>query len=446
MLIVAGVLVVSGAFWQAQGVGDLIPSNQNPILQVFPPSSAEQSRPGTKKFIIFTREQVGTNWDFIAGAWECIPSHPEIPITKRAEFCHSSWDANQLLDVLVADTSCGMYPRFARLQVDSGTADYTINLYDINYRTWEIRCIWQGHRLGAFGVMGNSIFCHNMADWLLLDARSGAISEAVPFIPLGIDCNHNYWPVWKPGETNGCWSYDPVQGQFIAHFKPVDEPEGGIIRWRMSPDGRSMAWVLGPIPDSWKGGALAGRLVLQRDGAREDVSVPIEMQAFNGASAVIPLDIELQFSSDSRLSFRARKATDAEEDRVWTIEVATGKVTSGVVRHLTAANNSSTVLSGVPVPDYLREQVGAFKHFGRGGLAPAFLLYMGILKHRPGFDDCRAGVSRDGRHVLFRTKDGPLSGFYFYGDLVKKQIVRWKSPEALRPGDAQEFVWAETPN
>lgn len=442
-LIAAAVLSIGVAISPAQGLENVIPRNQNPILQVFPPSAAEQSKTGTGKFVVFTREQVGTNWDYIAGAWECIPSHPEIPVTKRAEFCHSSWNGDQLLNTLVMDDSWGMHPRFLRLQVDSGDRDYAVNLYDINYRTWEVRCIWQGRRLTAFGLMGDSIFCNSTDGWLLLDAASGILSNNVPFTPIETD--GNYWLVRKTGETEGCWSYDRVKRQFIAHFGPVDEPALGFRQSRLSPDGRSRAWVLAPMPRGWHGGAIAGTLILQRDGGKEEISAPIEMQAVMGSGVpVIPRDIELKFSPEGQLQFRARKGENEAEDHVWSIDIPTGKVSSGIARHLLAADDASAVLDGVPVPDYLRKHVSGVKHFGRSGLAPAFLLYMGILKQRPEYPDCIAGVSRDGRHVLYRAKKGPLSRVYIYGDLLTKQTVRWKSPDGLDCRGSQEFVWVET--
>jgi hypothetical protein len=161
---------------------------------------------------------------------------------------------------------------------------------------------------------------------------------------------------------------------------------------------------------------------------------------------VIPRDIELKFSPEGQLQFRARKGAKESEDRFWSIDIATGKVSSGVVRHLPAADDAPAVLDGVPVPDYLRKHVSGLKHFGRSGLAPAFLLYLGILKEQPEYPDCTAGVSRDGRHVLYRAKKGPLSRVYIYGDLLTKQTVRWESPDRLDCRDSQEFVWVETPD
>jgi hypothetical protein len=444
-LIVAAVLSIGVQISSAQGLKNVIPRNQEPILRALPPAPAEQSNKGTGKFIIFTREQVGSNWDFIAGAWECVPSRPATSLTKRIEFCHSSWNADALLDTSVRDDSRGMHPRFVRVPVDSGDRDYAVNLYDINYRTWEVRCLWQGKRLIAFGAMGDSVFCDSSDGWLRLNTASGTLSRRVPFSPIETD--GNYWLVRKPGETEGCWSYDRVRNQFIAHFGPVDLPEMGFSPSRISPDGECRGWVLAAMPESWRGGVVKGRLILQRPSAKGDVSVPVEMQARMGSGVpVIPHDIELRFSPDGQLEFRARRGKDEAVDQVWSIDTASGKVSSRVDRHRPVAADELAVLDGVPVPDYLRNRVSGFRHFGRSGLAPAFLMHLGILKEAPEYPDCTAGVSRDGRHVLYAAKKGPFSGFYIYGDLLAKQTVRWKSPDGLDPRDSQEFVWVETPN
>ncbi len=444
-LISIAVLLIGVADSQAQGLKNVIPQNQEPIQRVLPPAPAGQSKAGIGKFIIFTREQVGTNWDFIAGAWECIPSRPETPLTKRLEFCHSSWDADALLNTLVSDESNGMHPRFVRLQVDSGDRDYAVNLYDINYRTWEVRCLWQGRRLSAFGSMSDSIFCDSSDGWLFLDTASGSLSRSVPFSPIETD--GNYWLVRKPGETEGCWSYDRVKRQFIAHFGPVDIPKVGFSQSRLSPDGKSRAWVLAPMPQDWRGGNIQGRLILQRHSEEGEISVPVEMQARMGSGVpVIPLGTELKFSPDGQAQFRAQSEKNETEDQLWSVDIASGNVSSGVEHHVAVASSESADLDGVPVPEYLRKYVRDLRHFGRSGLAPAFLLHLGILKEQPEYPDCTAGVSRDGRHILYAAKKGPLSGFYIYGDLLTKQTVRWKSPDGLDCRDSQGFVWVETPN
>jgi len=217
----------------AQEPTNVIPKDQKPILKTFPPLAAEQTPPGTGKFIIFTREQVGEDWGFIAGAWECIPSHPEIPVTKRAEFGHSSWNATPLLDVLVSDNSEGMYPQFVKLQVDSGDSDYAVNLYNINYRTWGVNCIWQGRRLSAFGVIDDSIFCNGKNDWFLINADTDELNKSLPFTPLGTD--GGYWLVRKAGEAEGYWSYDCTNKKYIGHFGSLAQPTGGYLLARASP-------------------------------------------------------------------------------------------------------------------------------------------------------------------------------------------------------------------
>ena len=49
-----------------QSLRNVIPV-ENPILNVFPPVTAEQSEPGVGKFVVFTREPTGQDWDYIAG-------------------------------------------------------------------------------------------------------------------------------------------------------------------------------------------------------------------------------------------------------------------------------------------------------------------------------------------------------------------------------------------
>jgi hypothetical protein len=307
----------------AHGVRGATLKNQKPELKTFPPSTIDRNKPGVGKFVIFTRESVGKveeRSDFIAGAWECIPSRPETPITKRVEFYHSSWNCAPLLDVLVADDSNGMHTRFAKLQVENGDRDVAFNLYDINYRTWDVRLIWRGERFDAFGVMGGSIFCVTGDGWLLVDAASGKLNKSVPFTPVSTD--HDYWLVRKAGEIDGCWSYDRKKRRYIAHFGPVVEPGIGFSRSLLSNDGRNRAWLLVPRPPEWDGGAVAGTLILQRSGKREDVSVPVEMWANPGSGRpVIPVGIQLEFPGDGKLEFRASKGPHEAEDRVWSIDM-----------------------------------------------------------------------------------------------------------------------------
>ncbi len=341
LLIVAVLLSLSAENAPAQNLKSMIPMNQQSILKVFRPSIEDESKPGDGKFVIFSRESVGkeNEWDFIAGAWECIPSHPEIPVTRRIEFCHSSWNAEPLLNVLIRDGSTGMYPRFVTLQVDSTDPNYTVNLYDINYRTWDVKRIWHGGRLDAFGVLGNSIFCNHQGDWFLLNAGSGGISRNTPFTPNDVD--GAFWLVRKPGESSGCWSYDSSTRQYIAHFNAVDVPSVGYSSAKLSPDGKTRAWVLAPMPTNWSGGVISGKLILQRS-EQKDISLPIEMQAFAGSGVpVIPWNAQLTYSSDGKLQFRAQKGFASADDQVWTIDIATGKDISGVAPHLDADTGST---------------------------------------------------------------------------------------------------------
>lgn len=446
-LVIAFFIAGSISTSPAQGLKSTIPKDQKPLLKIFPPQTAEQTPAGTGKFVIFTREEIGkqNDWDFIAGAWECIPSRPDVPVTKRVEFCHSSWNAEPLLNTLVRDDSKGLFPRFVRLQVGARDRNYKVNLYDINYRTWDVRCLWQGDRLSAFGVIKNSVFCHDSRDWFRLDATLGRISKELPFIPLGVD--RASWLVQKTGEKPGIWSYDPARERFVGHFGTVDEPQMGDTRSLLSADGRNRAWILvPPMPNDWRGGVVGGTFLLQRDGQSDDIRVPVVMQARAGSGRpVTPIGIRLMFTEDGRVEFRASQGKSEKNDRVWTIEIASGNTAESVRPYVAPDKDDPALFDGVPTPDYLRPHLIGLRHFGRGGLAPAFLAHLGILKKQPEFPDCTTGVSRDGRHILYNARKGPLADVFIYGDLHTKQTLRWANPAGIKQGDSMDFVWVETP-
>lgn len=430
----------------AAGLRNIIPKEQPPISRTFPPAPADRAPSGTGKFVIFTREEVGKGdeWDFVAAAWECIPSRPDLPLTKRVEFCHSSWNASPLLDVLVRDDSQDRFPRFVRLQVDAGNRDYAVNLYDINYRTWDVRCIWQGARLSAFGVMQETVFCHDGEGWFRLKCSTGAIQNGPPpFVPLHVDGGH--WLVRKPGDATGEWSYDHKRDHFVARFEPVEADGVGYQESLLSPDGTSRAWILVPLLPGWRGGTIGGTMTLQRDGHGTDVRVPVTMQARAGSGVpIIPRGTSLSFAPQGFLEFAAQSLASDTLDDLWTVDVATGRITTGKRLHQ-ASDRSFELFDGVPTPEYLRSHLPSLTHFGRSGLAPAFLMHLGILKEAPEYPDCDAAVSPNGIHVFYRAKKGPLANVFIYGDLRTKKSERWAAPAGIKVGDVAEFVWVETP-
>ncbi len=395
----------------------------------------------------------------MAQAWECIPSRPEVPITKRVEFCYSGWNPTMLLDFLPDAKSWGMYPRYVRLQVDSRDKMYSVNLYDADYRTWNVRCIWQGGILNAFGVFRGSIFCwiRDSNNWLLIDSTSGEIINQVPFTPALVRMVHgDYWLVRKPDESEGLWSVDRRTGEFVAHFRHVDfdDRSNAAISIKLSDDGKNLAWMQVPWPaaDWWdrhesaKIGELTGRFLLQRDGAAEDIAVPIVIQAnIGGSSWPTPRGTDLTINANRVVEFRALISDMVNRDNVWTIAIANGAVTSKTEPHKPSAPDDYATVGRVPVPAYLRREVKDFAGYGSGGIAAAFFRHVGIIKDKPGYDDNHAAVSRDGRHALYAAKRGPLLGDFMYGDLVTKKTIRWKAPDGLNPRDAMDFMWVETP-
>ena len=170
------------------------------------------------------------------------------------------------------------------------------------------------------------------------------------------------------------------------------------------------------------------------------------MQAMAGSGRpVIPIGTRLCFTKAGKVEFSAVQRTNAKKERVWTIEIASGKATESVRPFAVPKDAALLLFDGVPPPDYLRPYLKNLWHFGRAGLAPAFLMHLGILKKQPQYPGCTAGVSRDGRHILYKAKKGPLADVFNYGDLRTKQTARWASPTGIKRCDCMEFVWVEAP-
>jgi hypothetical protein len=129
---------------------------------------------------------------------------------------------------------------------------------------------------------------------------------------------------------------------------------------------------------------------------------------------VVPAGISLQFIANRKLEFAALADKPSTNDRVWTVQLESGDI-SETMRPHERPRLDFAIFDGVPAPDYLQPYLKNLRHFGRGGLAPAFLMHLGILKTQPEFPDCEAGVSPNGRHILYKAKEGPLADVFIYG-------------------------------
>lgn len=160
---------------------------------------------------------------------------------------------------------------------------------------------------------------------------------------------------------------------------------------------------------------------------------------------MIPAGITFQSIAGGKIEFAAQLEKPGTTERVWTIDIASGGVIETVRSHHAPPERDFATLDGVPAPDYLRPYLKNLHHFGRGGLAPAFLMHLGVLKKEPEFPDCEAAVSNDGRHIFYKAKNGSLSNVFIYGNTETKSILRWQFPEGLRSADSMEFAWVEAP-
>jgi hypothetical protein len=448
----------------AQTLIDVIPRSQPPEVRVFPPKESERTAPGTGKFVLFTREKVGASneWDFVAGAWECIPDRPQVPITRRIRFPHAPGQPEPLLQYPVDRRSRDQFPRWVKLRVPREDSRAQTFLYDINYRTWETRCVWAGTNLWwAFGIFQNQIVCKGPGGWRALNPHAGTWVEGSSVLPLGADGSH--WLVRRSPDASEVWSFQPETGRFVGQFK---DPGVDMIRedlWKLSPDGEWLAWLevqfpanlappwwvrtlekFGIDPPAWEAfRQVPGHVVVRHAGRESDLPLPVTLLASTRRGSFE--EHHLEFLGGDALEFSAIQSGNAPQEAVWRLDLKTGKVSRTERPLVTRQDAELAVFDGVPTPAYLRRHLLNFRHFGRDGMAPAFLRYKGILGADPQYADCVAGVSPDGRHILYHAKSGPLSEEFIYGDLLTQQVVRWPRPQDLAADDAMTFVWVETP-
>src|SRR5207253_7336504 len=128
---------------------------------------------------------------------------------------------------------------------------------------------------------------------------------------------------------------------------------------------------------------------LQRDGHPDDICVPVafEGRIARGTWRVIPVGVTFQFRGRS-LEFAGLVNKRGSHQQVWTIEIGSGEITNTLRPPRNPPDSDFAVFDGVPTPPYLRKYLKNLWYFGRGGLAPALLMHLGVLNKYPEFLDC----------------------------------------------------------
>lgn len=388
------------------------------MRRVIKPQQAEVVDSGTEKFVIFSREKRGGkgDWDFLACAWEFIPSRPSAGVTKRVEFARSSWTATLVVkrDLQID----GPANSLVMLQVDDSRMKpaFIRNLYHVDFRTWEVLALGEAPFSWVLGGNQQTLLVNREEGIVPFDVASRSMQAgAVPFELLGRDDEAHIWLVQLPHEgRDAIWTFRPSSLEYLHEMPsplPVHIPRTRVMDTAASPDG--MAWALVSIKDykrlddafaDKKAGTVKGTLWLAQAGQKQSRSWPVEFGADMGSGIPwIPHGMQIWFEADD-LHMQAAVGDRSVEPRVineWVVNRKDGTMQKHSAKHM---RTSSVQQSRFHVPAELNPSPADRQTNEAYVLASYFLISKGRLKKKTQYPDCRVEFSPDGRQFLWKTQ------------------------------------------
>jgi|GEM_PF-5347588 len=446
-----------------------IPDEQPTLRRVIKPSQDELVPPGTEKCVIFTREDIGkeNEWNFMAGAWEFIPSRPESGVVKRVEFARSSWAARLALDDdLKID---GSARNWVLLQVDDtrGKFGYRPNLYHIDFRTWDV----------AFLGSEFSNVCGGNRDTLLVVKQTGivpfdvktatVVRGATPFEMVDRDPDTGLWLIHqREGEKESVSTFRPATLERLEQLPWPERPwQRGMYKMRSAGRADGKAWAMVAASDHADEVSpkkpeddIQGKLWLAEAEHKNLRSWPVRFQATPGSGvAWIPSGIELWFEGRNLYFQAVVKNTDGKDViRQWTVSGTDGAISESMVDKLHGTDQGP---SPRLIPEALHPMSDHVHTSEKYLLAAYFLKSKGLLKQLPQYPDCRVGFSLDMKRFLWKTlpryRSNPLgdltegnalppSTVLLCGDLDKETVIEIPCPPELVDDNALEIEWVVT--
>jgi len=421
----------------------IIPADQPALGKTWPPPKDEQVPPGTEKIVLFTREPVGKTgeWDFIAGAWEFIPSRPAQGVVKRAEFAHSSWSADPLLD----DCHRDLLP-FVRLQVDKRPGDYTVNVYRIDYTTWDISVLAESKPapFTGLGAGADNIYVDSSDGMLVMNRYTGRIDT--PSVPCKVleQVSKTAWLVRRTDGDHGALLFDPSTNRFGSQFDLTESDHERNRCYLLSPSRRFLVSVLDPVENATGFPREEDTPVKIYDlitGEVHEYKVRTFIKNGRGVRFILPYFTcwfsgpdELRFQSGLPDRFRKPAGVAVTES---TFELKTGSRTERKVDRLREDKSAQP-------PRYRPSYLTAIDDVTDEDqdLAAAFLKYKGIKwKRERDWSKARVAYNTKGTRFFLRILSGNLEGSFFLGDLEKGDLLEIPVPRDLKDDNAMNIIW-----
>jgi len=443
------------------------------LRQVFPPGADEMAPPGAEKFIIFSRGE-------ISSAWEFIPSQPDRGVVKRVEFAPSSWAATLAVrpDLGIE----GPARDFVLFQVNDSRRPHNLrrDLYRIDFRRWNVEALGESPFSSVAGGNAERLLVAGPDGIVPFSVANGAAEAgAHPFTKLDSCRETGLWLIFQgTGPGSGIWSFRPSSFEKVSPLPwtaDLSQWYHPIIRSIARSDGRAWAMVTVdekpwevqapqteapqteipmnlPLPNFGTPENVQGTLWLAESEKPDLRTWPVALAASRGSGRPwISQGTRLWFDGEG-LHFQASILEEGEDPtlRHWTVGNADGEIRETAVDELRAIDPPAARI-GIP-----EEYAPAKAHVHSndpGYLAAYFLKAKGFLETVPGYSERRVALSGDRRRFLWKTQPvgfpstetpglPPLT-ILLYGDLDKDLVIEIPCPPELVRDNALNIEWVE---
>lgn len=418
---------------------DVIPRVQPPLQTIFRPGPGEDSLKAKEKVILLSREDVGGpgTWDFLACAWEFLPSQPQKPMTKRVVFEHSgsSPDFLPFIEPHQAD-------EYLELAQHS-----SMNLYRVNFRNWDVAVILTNTWVRDYAMGGQNIYLWTTDQVLRLQRPTSAI-QAEPRFEYEGDFNTRYDASWlvhldgtPPTEMR---MFEPAANQFgpKLHFGDATQARWWHYQLTLSPNHNYLAYVRMPDPQPHDHpGIITTRVLvhdLKTDAVREYPSA-VYVEFVRGVGLFRPPHFRLWFPSPDTLKFQSGIPTLLGFQKITetTIDLTSGRRDENIVGDL---HPEPDKLAGYFVPAYLGQV--HIRMDPEQDLALAFLKHKEVSFTAPEvWDAVKVAFAADKKRFLLKWWQGPNCSRFFMGDLEHDTLKIIPSPPELENDNALNLRW-----
>ncbi|MCP3917710.1 MAG: hypothetical protein GY711_19370 [bacterium] len=432
-------ILVGAGRTRAQDGGDEIGA-------VHAPTAQERTAPGTGKFVVFGRDGgVATIWEYVPG---------ERALTKRVSLIDSSWAPNTLF-------SRGVAPHLIRLQIPTGRG-YRVNLYAVDYRSWETRRLHAARQISGLGMSGDSVYLTTDEGVRLLDP----VANRVEVPQLQFRKMRDLGALWlvelpEDGKRKRTALFDPERRVVAREVElPAFAVQGeqlGVPWIQLSGSGRFLAMVA-PIPFTDAPADMEPELasmtihVLDLETGR-DHELPLRTIVMGGSGVpVIYRSLAVSFDGTDRLRY-VDIGSDAGELSVDSLLAGEGRTQVTVdfapFSRTTKACSADELREPRSTLDYVPSYLKTERPITRRlDLLAEFLERHGVDQDfrvgrgggRVGYTHCPVAFSPDGRRFFGRlSTKGPAR--LYYGDLERDELVEVEASDVR----VVTTCWVRTP-